>query len=443
VNETVVVVESPLGEMLFTNGFGMSGTIFLGQRYMRAFVHLPVLISDRIENVMVMCFGVGNTVSAALVHPTVKRVDVVDLSRDILEHAGQFAAANGDVLADPRVRVHVNDAREHLRMLSEPTYDLITGEPPPLPHAGVVNLYTQEFFELVRSRLRPGGIATYWMPGFQIGEAAMRSVVRAFLEVFPDALLLDGHTQQLILVGRRDGALTFDPARLRALLRSSPAVARDLRWTSLDRPAEWVGTLAASSATLARATAEAAPLRDDRPLLEYGSRELVWDRQLPADLFSVADWRLWCPSCDALPADEQDEIEGYLEVIAAWYQSPAFLRAQPGSRGSFQPRLSARAAQAVTRSVYLQDLLAKLPIARRQAIAAAQHQRPAEAAALLQSLAPKQQQNAKLQSDLAAALVLAGKPEEAAHTLAAARAAAPDDLVWRELAADLDGAAAR
>jgi spermidine synthase len=442
VNETVVVVEAPLGEMLFTNGFGMSGTIFLGQRYMRAFVHLPMLISDRIENVMVMCFGVGNTVSAALVHPTVKRVDVVDLSRNILEQAGQFAAANGDVLADPRVRVHVNDARQHLHMLSEPTYDLITGEPPPLPHAGVVNLYTQEFFELVRSRLRPGGIATYWMPGFQIGEAAMRSVVRAFLEVFPDALLLDGHTQQLILVGRRDGPLVFDPARLRALLSSSPAVARDLRWTSLDRTAEWVGTLAASSATLARGTAGAAPLRDDRPLLEYGSRELVWDRQLPADLFSVADWRLWCPSCDALPVEERDEIEGYLEVIAAWYQSPAFLRAQPGSRGAFQPQLSARAAQAVVRSVYLQDLLAKLPLARRQAIAAVQHGRLANAVASLRTLARKHPADAKLQSDFAAALALAGRSEDAAATLAAARAAAPDDLVWSELGADLDGAAA-
>ena len=219
VNETIVVFENPFGSTLFTNGFGMSGTAFLGQRYMRAFVHLPVLISDRIENVMVMCFGVGNTVSAALAHESVKRVDVVDLSRDILEHAHYFAASNGDVLADPRVHVHVNDARHHLRMLAEPTYDLITGEPPPLPHAGVVNLYTREFFELVRSRLRPGGIATYWLPAFQIGEAATRSVVRAFLEVFPGALLLDAHSQQLILIGRRDGPLVFDPARLREQLR--------------------------------------------------------------------------------------------------------------------------------------------------------------------------------------------------------------------------------
>jgi hypothetical protein len=396
-----------------------------------------MLISDSVENVMVMCFGVGNTVSAALTHPALKRIDVVDLSRDILEHAGYFAAANGEVLADPRVRVHVNDARHHLRMLAEPTYDLITGEPPPLPHAGVVNLYTQEFFELVRSRLRPGGIATYWLPAIQIGEAATRSVVRAFLEVFPEAKLLDGHTQQLILVGRRDGPLVFDPGRLRAALRASPLLARDLRWSSLDRTAEWVGALAATTVTLERATAATAPLVDDRPRLEYESRELVWDRQLPADLFSVADWPAWCPSCSALPADERDEIEGYLEVIAAYYASPAFLRAQPGASPSFEPRLSPRAAQAVRRSVYLQDLLGTLPLARRRAIAAVQHGRFGQAAALLRALARRAPQDARLQSDFAAALVLAGKQADAASALAAARAAAPDDPVWREPAADL------
>ncbi len=443
VNETIVVVDSQLGATLFTNGFGMSGTSFLGQRYMRAFVHLPVLISDRIERVMVMCFGVGNTVSAALLHPSVKQLDVVDLSRDILEHAGHFAASNGDVLADPRVRVHVNDARHHLRMLQEPTYDLITGEPPPLPHAGVVNLYTEEFFTLVRSRLRPGGIATYWLPAFQIGEAATRSVVRAFLEVFPDAVLLDAHSQQLILVGRRDAALAFDPARLRELLRTSPALARDLRWTSLDRAAEWVGTFAASPATLARATRAATPLRDDRPALEYQSRELVWDRQLPADLFSVADWPLWCPRCAELPEAERDEIAGYLELIAAYYRSPAFLRAQPGGGADFQPALSPRAQQAATRSVYLQDLLGQLPLARRRAIAAVQHGRITSAVALLRSLSSKRPSDAKLQSDFAAALVLAGKRADAAATLASARAAAPADPVWDELGADLDGTAGR
>jgi predicted membrane-bound spermidine synthase len=436
VNETIAVVEGPFGARLVTNGFGMSATTFLGQRYMRAFVHVPLLVGDRVEQVMVMCFGVGNTVSAALAHPEVQRVDVVDLSRDILDHAGHFAAANGDVLADPRVRVYVNDARHHLRMLPGPTYDLITGEPPPLPHAGVVNLYTREFFELVRSRLRPGGITSYWLPAIQIGETATRSVVRAFLDVFPGALLLDGHTQQLILLGRKDGPLVLDPALARARMHASPALLRDLRLTALDRVVELVGTLAATSATLERGTRGVAPLSDDRPALEYESRELVRDRRLPADLFSVADSAVWCPRCAELPPDEREEIAGYLEVTGAWYRSRAFLRAQPGQSLPFAPPLSARARSAVARSVYLQDLLGRLPPPHRLALAAAQHGRGAEAVALLEPLALARPEALRIQLDLAALLELAGRSDEAGERRAELRRAAPGDAIWR----DLDGA---
>jgi predicted membrane-bound spermidine synthase len=436
VNETIAVVEQPFGSRLVTNGFGMSGTAFLGQRYMRAFVHVPLLIADRVERVMVMCFGVGNTVSAALAHPGVERVDVVDLSRDILDHAGHFAAANGDVLSDPRVRVHVNDARHHLRMLPGPTYDLITGEPPPLPHAGVVNLYTREFFERVRSQLRPGGLVSYWLPAIQIGEAATRSVVRAFLQVFPGAFLLDGHTQQLILLGRKDGPLALDPALVRSRIHASPALARDLRLTALDRVVELVGTLAATPATLERGTQGVAPLSDDHPALEYEGREFVRDRRLPADLFSVADYAVWCPRCVELPEDEREEIAGYLEVTGAWYRSRAFLNAQPGQSLAFAPALSAGARSAVARSVYLQDLLGRLPLAHRLALAAAQHGRGAEAVALLEPLALERPQDLRIQLDFAALLALTGRPDAASARLAELRRAAPGDAIWR----DLDGA---
>ena len=171
VNETIAVVNRDgMALRLFTNGHNMSGTSFSAQRYMRAFVHVPMLLSDEIENVMIMCFGVGNTASAALMHPTVKRLDVVDLSADILDHSKYFEPVNGRPLEDPRVRVHVNDARHHLRMLDGEIYDLITGEPPPIAHAGVASLYTQEFFEIAKQRLRPGGFMTYWLPMNQVGE---------------------------------------------------------------------------------------------------------------------------------------------------------------------------------------------------------------------------------------------------------------------------------
>jgi spermidine synthase len=440
VNETLAVSESEMGLRLATNGYGMSGTFFSAQRYMRAFLHVPMLLGDGIENVMVMGYGVGNTAHAALVHPEIRRVDVVELSWDILEQAGYFGVANGDPLSDPRVRVYVNDARHHLRMLPGPTYDLITGEPPPISHAGVVNLYTREFFELARTRLRPGGILSYWLPAAQVGAATTRSVVRAFLDVFPGAVLLSGYRHQLVLLGRRAGPLEVDPERIRRRVEASPALRRELRWISLDRPVEWVGMLAATADTLERATRGVEALRDDRPLLEYGARELVRDRFLPENLFSIGDVEKWCPRCGELPAEEALELRGYLDVVGRYYRSAAFLHHQPSRTLAFRPRLSPNSQRAARRSLYLRDLVQKVPRAYHAALAQARHGRTEEAVATLRELPEPDPRDPELQLEVAELLLTLGRAAEARRHLEAVRGTARGDPLWRELEA-IDGGA--
>ncbi len=137
--EVVAVTDGPDGgRVLVTNGHPMSSTELFSQRYMRAMAHIPLLSLDRPERVLVLCFGVGNTAHAATLHPSVRRVDVVDLSRHILQHSRYFTDFNHDVLRDPRVSVYINDGRDHLRLEAPGTYDLITLEPPPIVHAGSV-----------------------------------------------------------------------------------------------------------------------------------------------------------------------------------------------------------------------------------------------------------------------------------------------------------------
>ena len=115
--ELIAVNESPgKGRMLITNGHAMSATFPLSQRYMRALAHVPLLSMEQPEAVLVIGFGVGNTTHAASLHPSVRSVDLADLSRDILAHAPYFAEANKGVLGDPKIAVHINDGRQHLQM---------------------------------------------------------------------------------------------------------------------------------------------------------------------------------------------------------------------------------------------------------------------------------------------------------------------------------------
>ena len=104
INEIVTVTETPgKGRMLMTNGHPMSATYRFSQRYMRAIAHVPLLLSDQPSRVLVIGFGVGNTTRAATLHPSVTRVDVADLSTNVLRHASYFEDANTGVLRDPKV----------------------------------------------------------------------------------------------------------------------------------------------------------------------------------------------------------------------------------------------------------------------------------------------------------------------------------------------------
>ncbi|HSA23653.1 MAG TPA: fused MFS/spermidine synthase, partial [Myxococcota bacterium] len=298
VNETLMVVEVPgFARALFTNGHNMSGTRPSSLRYMRAFAHLPLLMQAHPRRALVICFGVGNTLYAASLHARLERLEVVDLSRDVLEHAGYFAATNHDVLDDPRVQVFVNDGRHHLRMQPEGRYDLVTLEPPPIGFAGVSSLYTREFYALVRSRLAPGGALTQWLPGLQVAEAGELALVRAFLDVFPDAVLLNGFGTHMILLGRRDAPPGLPLDTVLANLAAEPAVRASLEEVALARPTELVGAFAASAGTLAAATRGVAPVSDDRPVLEYSVRSVLRHTRQPAALFDPAGARAWCPAC--------------------------------------------------------------------------------------------------------------------------------------------------
>jgi predicted membrane-bound spermidine synthase len=365
-NEMLMVIEDPTGQrFLLTNGHSMSGTAPRLQRYMRAFVHIPLLQARSPQSVLVICFGVGNTLQAASLHPTVQRLEVVDLSEQILEHAGFFAGSNRNILADERVAVFINDGRLHLHMAPPSSYDLITLEPPPIAFAGVSSLYSREFYRLARSRLKPGGFVSQWLPLYQVSPQAGLSMVRAFLDVFPDAVLHSGMKKELILVGRSGASPVMDPDLCSLNLAVAPAVQADLDRVNLGTLTEIVGTFAAHGRDLERVTRDVRPVTDDNRLLEYNVLSKFSDTGLPGELFQVAGVAAWCPKCFANDRSRADLVwlGKYLEALDALYHSTAFLffrgawGAMKGSDIDLIDRDGSLGA-VVSRYPYLQEALA-------------------------------------------------------------------------------------
>ena len=105
VEQTLVVTGDAEGaSRLWTNGHPMSSSSLHAQRYMRLMAHLPLLAQAAPKRALVICFGVGNTLHAASLHP-LDSLWIADTSREILRASSLFQNSNRDVLADPRLQI--------------------------------------------------------------------------------------------------------------------------------------------------------------------------------------------------------------------------------------------------------------------------------------------------------------------------------------------------
>ncbi|MDJ0789081.1 MAG: spermidine synthase, partial [Myxococcota bacterium] len=254
----------PLDHRLLTNSYSMSATTLASHRYMKLFVYLPVAIHPEPRRALLISYGVGGTAKALTDWPEFERIDVVDVSRDILEMNRIAYPEPGSLpLDDPRVVVHVEDGR-HFLQTTEERFDLITGEPPPPKAAGIVSLYTREYFELAHARLSEGGVLSYWLPVHSLLEDDAKNITAAFCAVFSDCTLWGGSGLDWILLGTRGVETPVSEERFRAQWRN-PKVRAELRRLGFERPEQLGATFMADPEMLRVRLGDAPLLEDDHP----------------------------------------------------------------------------------------------------------------------------------------------------------------------------------
>jgi predicted membrane-bound spermidine synthase len=267
--ETLVYLRRELwGEphfhQLVTNGLSMSASPLSAKRYMKQYVYWPLAVNPRIRRALLICYGVGSTAKALSDARQLERIDVVEISSEVLELGGiPHAGEGGNPLRDARVRQHVEDGRFFLQVGGE-SYDLITGEPPPPKSAGVVSLYTQEYFQLIHDRLTAGGVVSYWLPVDQLSRAETLAIVRGFCNVFRECSLWTGTAQAWMLAGTRGALGPVSEEDFTAQWRDE-RVAPELARTGFDTPELLGTTFLADAQQLAQLAGQQPPLLDDRP----------------------------------------------------------------------------------------------------------------------------------------------------------------------------------
>jgi spermidine synthase len=293
-----------LFDQITTNAYSMTSNGFDARRYMALFAVLPAAIHPRIERVLLVGYGIGNTAAALTRLPNIREIHVADISEEMLDLSRDCLpeGTHESPLDDPRARLHLEDGRQVLHG-SDVKYDLITGEPPPPIMAGVSNLYSAEYFRLVRTRLANGGMATHWLPTMNISAPTARAIIAAFCDGFPDCSLWHGSGENFVLLGTMEATGPVQEAHFAGQWADS-TVREALGSIGLEAPEQLGALFIAGADTLTTWVDGTVPIDDDHPKRMFQPGTQAEHEALLADFrntgdasrrFEASDWvkRLW------------------------------------------------------------------------------------------------------------------------------------------------------
>ena len=226
---------------------------------------VPYMLHKNPQSAFVVGFGGGIT-TRALTLTDLKSIRVVELEPAVVEAGRQIAAGEIPALRDPRVRLDFNDARNTL-MVERTRYDLIVAQPSHPWLAGAANVFTLQFWEIVKSRLNETGVFGQWVNLFKMDATTLRSLLQAFYQVFPHGMCFANlYSGDLVLIGSKQ-PLSFDYPHMTRILEQ-PKIRATLAPHKILTPADLLWYFALSRNEAIAAAGNARPNTDTNIISE-------------------------------------------------------------------------------------------------------------------------------------------------------------------------------
>jgi len=187
-------------------------------------VHYALLEHPSPRRVLLIGGGVNGSLLQALHHPSLQRLDYVELDPTVINLArNSFPKEWEPVAADPRVHVYNVDGRLFLKS-TDARYDVIILNLPDPQTAQLNRFYTLEFFREAAQKLAPGGLLAFRLTAAEnyiSPELAefLRCVNKTLRRVFPAVVTIPGDTVHF-LAANQPGILVADAHGLLERLRS-------------------------------------------------------------------------------------------------------------------------------------------------------------------------------------------------------------------------------
>jgi len=220
--------------------------------------YLPYFVHKDPKTAFIVGYG-GGVTTRAFTQTTIPNIRVVELEPAVVEAGKSIRNGPVSALDDPRVSVEINDARNTL-LTENKKYDIIAAQPSHPWLAGASNVFTQEFFHLVDSRLTDEGIFSQWINLFRMDVTTLRSLFKAFYSVFPEGVTFANlDTGDLMLIGSRH-PIKFDFNQIRS--RMNPSIMETLAHYNVFKPTDILWYLALSREEVMQVTGDVEPNTD-------------------------------------------------------------------------------------------------------------------------------------------------------------------------------------
>lgn len=271
VEGTVMVTGPVVGKegsdrVLWINAVQATASIEKGVKMNRFQGVLPLFFDRPMKEALFMCFGSGVT-AGTLAQSPFDRIDMVEISENVLDYAQHFKTDNFDVLNNPRVNPIVNDGRNFL-LTTDNTYDLITFEPMPLALSGVSTFYTREYYELCLDHLNEDGLVSQWIPlhnGLDL--EVVQSLMKTFVDVFPEVSVWFINADTFLIGSKTPQTIHY--SALEKSLESNPTLRDGLGRVYLPDVPELFASYFMDKAAVEAFVGDSEVMRDDRPWAEF------------------------------------------------------------------------------------------------------------------------------------------------------------------------------
>jgi spermidine synthase len=209
--------------------------------------HIPLASHPRPDRIALVGLGSGMTLASCLKYDP-QEVHCIEISPAVVRASRLFDGETGGPLGDPRVKLHVADARRVLRSI-EGRFDVILNEPSNLWIAGMAGLFTEEFYRSCEEHLADGGLMGQWLHAYGVTDDTFRDAAATFQKVFPYVTVWEMWVSGDYLFV---GSMKPHPIELATLERwlGVTKIADDLRRIEVSTPGGLLGDLVATSEDL-------------------------------------------------------------------------------------------------------------------------------------------------------------------------------------------------